>query len=110
MPDQQHAPLRDNVRLLGGLLGDTLRDQVDESLLNRVEEIRTLAKQARSDGNWQPLLDVMSELPDSDLVPVARAFTHFLNYANIAEQHHRVKRRRDNRREIDVPSPLGTMD
>lgn len=109
MPDQQHAPLRDNVRLLGGLLGDTLRDQVDESLLNRVEEIRTLAKQARSDGNWQPLLDVMSELPDSDLVPVARAFTHFLNYANIAEQHHRVRRRRDNRREIDVPSPLGTM-
>ncbi|MEH6558866.1 MAG: phosphoenolpyruvate carboxylase [Oceanicoccus sp.] len=109
MPDQQHGPLRDNVRLLGELLGDTLRDQVDESLFNKVEEIRTLAKQARSDGNWQPLLDVMAVLPDSELVPVARAFTHFLNYANIAEQHHRVRRRRDYQREANAPAQPGSM-
>ncbi len=109
MHNQQHAPLRDDVRLLGDLLGDTLRDQVDESLLNKVEELRTLAKQARSDGNWQPLLDVMAELPDSELVPVARAFTHFLNYANIAEQHHRVRRRKDHQRDLSAPAQSGSI-
>jgi phosphoenolpyruvate carboxylase len=87
-------PLRDNVRLLGEILGNTVRDQVGEDVYLKVEEIRILAKQARQSQDWQPLIDVMNSLEDSQLVPVARAFTHFLNYANIAEQHHRVRVRR----------------
>ncbi|BFM16654.1 phosphoenolpyruvate carboxylase [Maricurvus nonylphenolicus] len=109
MTNDLHMPLREDVRLLGDLLGDTLRDQVDESLLNTVEKIRTLAKEARNDGDWQPLLDIMSELPDSDLVPVARAFTHFLNYANIAEQHHRVRRRKDHQRDTEAAAQEGSI-
>lgn len=94
--------LRDNVRLLGDVLGETVRDQVGEDVYNKVEEIRALAKEARQSQNWQPLLDLMSSLNDDQLVPVARAFTHFLNYANIAEQHHRVRTLRD--RESDPQS------
>lgn len=86
MKEDIHAPLRDDVRLLGELLGDTLREQVDETLYDKVESIRALAKQARSSGDWQSLVELMSELPDHDLVPVVRAFSHFLIYANIAEQ------------------------
>lgn len=95
-------PLRDDVRLLGEVLGDTVREQVGEDIYLKVEEIRSLAKEARQNKDWQPLLDVMSGLDDSQLVPVARAFTQFLNYANIAEQHHRVRRRRHLQRESEV--------
>lgn len=91
-----HAPLRDDVRLLGGLLGDTLRQQVGQALFDKVELIRKLAKQAR-DGDvnaGKELNHVLESLTDDDLSPVARAFTQFLNLANIAEQYHRVRRRR----------------
>jgi phosphoenolpyruvate carboxylase len=91
-----HAPLRDDVRLLGGLLGDTLRQQAGQDLFDQVELIRKLAKQAR-DGDQaagQELNRVLESLEDHELSPVARAFTQFLNLANIAEQYHRVRRRR----------------
>lgn len=91
-----HAPLRDDVRLLGRLLGDTLREQEGQSLFDTIERIRRLAKQAR-DGDAAAraaLTALLAELPDVDLLPVARAFTQFLNLANIAEQYHRIRRRR----------------
>lgn len=94
-PDS-HAPLREDVRLLGGLLGETLREQVGDALYERVEAIRQLGKQA-SEGDaaaHQALNHVLSSLSDDELLPVARAFTQFLNLANIAEQYHRVRRRR----------------
>lgn len=102
MSEDIQAALRDNVRLLGDMLGETIRDQVGEDVYLKVEEIRALAKDARQTQNWQPLLDLMSSLDDGQLVPVARAFTHFLNYANIAEQHHRVRSLRN--RESDPQS------
>ncbi len=91
-----HAPLRDDVRLLGGLLGDTLRQQVGQALFDKVETIRKLAKNTR-DGDKEAgkeLNDILESLTDDELSPVARAFTQFLNLANIAEQYHRVRRRR----------------
>ena len=45
-----NAPLRDDIRLMGNLLGDTLRQQVGQALYDKVEAIRVLGKQAR-DGN-----------------------------------------------------------
>jgi len=109
MNQDPHQPLREDVRLLGDLLGDTLREQVDDTLFEKVEEIRRLAKDARGNDDWQPLLEVMSVLPDADLVPVARAFTHFLNYANIAEQHHRVRRRRAHQLDVDAAPQVGSI-
>lgn len=83
-----NAPLRDDIRLMGNLLGDTLRQQVGQALYDKVEAIRVLGKQAR-DGNEaanQQLNQLLSALTDDELLPVARAFTQFLNLANIAEQ------------------------
>lgn len=91
-----HAPLREDVRLLGVLLGDTLRQQVGQGVFDQVEIIRKLAKLTR-DGDkdaGQELNRVLESLTDEELSPVARAFTQFLNLANIAEQYHRVRRRR----------------
>lgn len=88
-----HA-LRDDVRRLGQLLGDTLKQQVGIALYEKVENIRQLGKQVRDgDQHAQQQLDaLLSTLDDQDFLPVARAFTQFLNLANIAEQHHQVRR------------------
>ena len=91
MSDELQIHLRDNVRLLGSILGDTIRSQVGEDLYNIVEKIRDLAIGSHTTNDWSKLVKLMGQLSDDELVPVARAFTHFLNYANIAEQHHQVR-------------------
>ncbi len=92
-----HKPLRDDVRLLGELLGEVLRGLEGESLLERVEEVRALAKRAHAGdpAAFEALADLLSALPIAATVPIARAFAQFLTLANIAEQHHRIRRRRD---------------
>lgn len=106
-----HAPLRDDVRLLGSLLGDTLREQEGQAFFDQVERIRRLGKQAR-DGDSAArgeLTRVLSGLSDAELLPVSRAFTQFLNLANIAEQYHRVRRRRAHQWRQDEPAQPGSV-
>lgn len=96
-----HKPLRDDVRLLGELLGETLRRQEGQALFDRVEAVRALAKTRRRDGtgagdtdDFDALSAELASMPVEAAVPVARAFAHFLNLANVAEQHHRIRRSR----------------
>jgi phosphoenolpyruvate carboxylase len=100
-PSDPHRLLREDVSLLGGMLGDTLRAREGDALFDTVERIRRVAKEARQAlGHAVALLEApLRELPLDMAVPVARAFSHFLALANIAEQHHRVRRRRDYQRE-----------
>jgi phosphoenolpyruvate carboxylase len=100
MNSDPHKPLRDDVRLLGELLGETLRRQEGVGLYERVERVRALAKRTRT-GSGEPaaapfetLANELRSMPVAAALPVARSFAHFLNLANIAEQHHRVRRRR----------------
>jgi len=94
------AKLRDDVRWLGGLLGDTLAEQEGPALLERVEWVRALAKEARKGDEkaYDTLLEGLRGLTTEEALPVARAFAQFLSLANIAEQHHRIRRRRDYQR------------
>lgn len=80
--------LRDNVRLLGELLGETLQEHEGPKLFKKVEEIRAISKNlAKTDaGDYKPLIQLLSQLEDKDILPIARAFNQFLNLANIAEQ------------------------
>ncbi|MGB5855359.1 MAG: phosphoenolpyruvate carboxylase [Oceanisphaera sp.] len=89
-----HAPLRANVGLLGQLLGDTIKDHHGQNFLDKVETIRQLAKSARqgNDDDQQRLLDTLKHLSDDELLPVTRAFSQFLNLANVAEQFHTISR------------------
>ena len=92
-----HQALRDDVRLLGELFGDTLRDLEGGTLFERVEQVRALAKAAHAGepAAFEALAERLSDLPVASAVPIAAAFAQFLTLANIAEQHHRVRRRRD---------------
>src|SRR5262245_52408005 len=95
--DDPHRPLRDDVRLLGRLLGETLRTHGGTGLFETVERVRMLSKASRAagkQGKFNDLASLLSQLPVESATPLARAFSHFLNLANVAEQHHRIRRRR----------------
>jgi phosphoenolpyruvate carboxylase len=93
-------PLRDDVRMLGDLLGEILRLQEGNDLYTLVEKVRALAKRARSGNSTdaEALRTLLAALATDEAMPLARAFAHFLALANIAEQHHRVRLRRERRR------------
>jgi phosphoenolpyruvate carboxylase len=112
MSADPHKPLRDDVRLLGELLGDVLRVHGGEALFQQVERVRVLAKRARagSDADFETLARELAQLPVASALPLARAFAHFLNLANIAEQHHRIRRRRDYRRDPAAQPQRGSCE
>src|SRR5687767_1143558 len=100
MASDPHQPLRDDVRLLGEALGRVLRHYEGDEIFNRVEQVREAAKQARThDSALERIDSLLREMPIASALTVARAFAHFLTLANIAEQHHRVHRRRDHARD-----------
>ena len=102
----QYAALRANVGLLGTELGETLRQHLGDAVLQRVEQIRQLSKEARQGDSKQAeqLKQVLTALRDDELLPVARAFAQFLNLANLAEQHFSVSQA--GRHSIEKPEPL----
>src|SRR4029077_5613244 len=91
------APLRRDVRLLGEILGRVLVEQEGEDLLAEEERIRTLSREARAAGATGPrsaLSRTVRALPLGRQAKVLRAFGLYFQLANIAEQHHRLRRRR----------------
>jgi phosphoenolpyruvate carboxylase len=79
-----------NVRLLGTILGNVLVEQVGQWLLEEVERVRLRSRDARSGGGVAGV-----ELSPEQQALVLRAFGLYFQLANIAEQHHRVRRRRE---------------
>ncbi|ASP39209.1 phosphoenolpyruvate carboxylase [Bacterioplanes sanyensis] len=90
------ALLRDKVRLLGNLLGQTIARHQGDEMLQRIEDIRQQAKAARSGEEHERdrLLAMLKTIPDDAVLPVVRGFNQFLNLANIAEQQHGASWRR----------------
>jgi phosphoenolpyruvate carboxylase len=104
-----HQALRDDVRLLGELLGQVLRDHEGTGMFERVEQVREAAKRARTgEGEPREFDRLLREMPLDSARTVARAFAHFLTLANIAEQHHRIRRRRDHARDPDGAPQRGS--
>ena len=97
------SALRANVRLLGDLLGRVLVEQDGEELLDAEERIRALARDARAGGSREALREAVSGLGLDRQAAVLRAFALFFQLANIAEQHHRIRRRREYELEGRVP-------
>jgi phosphoenolpyruvate carboxylase len=97
-PDSvDYTLLRGNVSFLGTILGDTIAAAEGEEFLELIESIRCLSKAAREGDSSaaQQVQAVLRGLSEDELVPVARAFSQFLNLANIADQHHTVSRAMD---------------
>ena len=79
-----NTDLRNDVRRLADLLGQTLARQEGDELLSLVESVRLAVRQGEQD-------QILSKLTDTQTISLVRAFGHFFNLANVAEQVNRSK-------------------
>lgn len=91
---QHYATLRHNINMLGHFLGETISDAQGKEILELIENIRILSKKSRAgdDESRQQLLTILATISDEKIIPVAKAFSHFLNLTNIAEQYQTISR------------------
>ncbi len=117
--DLKEAPLRRDVRSLGMLLGDVLREQEGESLYTHVEELRQAAirrREAQTAGNigeaellmQQAVFDVDS-LGVDHAYHLTRAFAFYFELINLAETNHRKRRRLSIQTTGDATSQRGSL-
>jgi phosphoenolpyruvate carboxylase len=86
------APLRRDVRLLGGLLGTVIAGYGGPRLLRDVEKLRGLVIRAREDDRHEREAEkLVASWPLERAELVARAFTCYFHLANLAEEHHRAR-------------------
>lgn len=89
-------PLVDDIRLLGRLLGDVIREHEGEATFALIERIRQLAVAFRRHADThadRELKRLLQSLSDAQAVSVIRAFTYFSHLANLAEDRHHIRRR-----------------
>src|SRR3954465_15172237 len=92
------APLSDAGRLLGATLGPALVQQEGTWLLELVESIRGASRAARREGPADVDAALADVAPDAQAL-VLRAFAVYFQLANLAEQHPRLRRRREDAHE-----------
>jgi phosphoenolpyruvate carboxylase len=91
------APLREDIRLLGRILGDTVREQEGEEVFDTVERIRQTSIRFHRDGDEparHELESILNELPPQEALRIVRAFSYFSHLANVAEDQHHIRRTR----------------
>ena len=104
------APLRRDVRLLGDLLGRVLVEQEDETLLDDVERVRALARAARAGSPHDELIEGVAALPIERQASVLRAFALYFQLVNLAEEVHRIRRKRHYENKIDRAPQKGSLE
>ena len=92
--NQPHSGVRQNIHMLGEFLGETIREAQGSEILDLIESIRQLSKKSRSgdESAREQLLDKLANISTENVLPVARAFSQFLNLTNIAEQYQTISR------------------
>ncbi|MGB3353341.1 MAG: phosphoenolpyruvate carboxylase [Mycobacterium sp.] len=87
-------PMREDIRLLGAILGDTVREQNGDAVFDLVERARVESfRVRRSEIDRAELATLFDGIDVRQAIPVIRAFTHFALLANVAEDIHRERRR-----------------
>ena len=93
LPDRERA-LRDDIRLVGRVLGDTVRQQQGEAVFATVERIRQISIAFRREGDAaarRELEATLDSLSHDRTIEVVRAFSYFSHLANIAEDQHSIR-------------------
>ena len=104
--------LRDDVRTLGALVGDMIREQGGDELFQRVERARRAAIRWR-DGDElgaTDLHELVQSLATPDAEALVRAFAAYFEVVNLAERIHRIRRRRDYLRAEAAPQEGSVED
>jgi phosphoenolpyruvate carboxylase len=93
---ENERPLVEDIRLLGRILGDVIREQEGVQAYELIEQIRTLSVAFRRDADHEAdraLKKLLKGLSGDQTVSVIRAFTYFSHLANLAEDRHHIRRR-----------------
>ena len=104
-------PLVEDIRLLGRILGDVIRDQEGVAAYELIEQVRTLSVAFRRDADQEAdkaLKTLLKDLSGDQTVSVIRAFTYFSHLANLAEDRHHIRRRAIHERAGDTQE--GSID
>jgi phosphoenolpyruvate carboxylase len=107
----KERPLLDDIRLLGRILGDVIREQDGAPAYELVEQIRKLSVAFRRDADetaQEALKKLLKSLSNDQTVSVIRAFTYFSHLANLAEDRHHIRRRTVHEQRGDVQD--GSLD
>ncbi len=110
-PADKDLPLWEDIRLLGRILGDTVRAQEGESVFATVEQIRQTSIRFHRDEDpaaRAELQAILNALSRGRALQIIRAFSYFSHLANIAEDQHRLRRTRAHAR-AGSPPREGTM-
>jgi phosphoenolpyruvate carboxylase len=120
-PDLKEAPLRRDVRSLGRLLGEVIREQEGDALFGAVEELRQLAIEHRgleegsqssgaiTDDRMRDAERIVGGLQVGEAYRLTKAFSIYFELTNLAETTHRKRRRRAARLEPGEPAQAGTF-
>jgi len=98
-------PLIDDIRLLGRILGDVIREQEGPAAFELIEQIRQLSVAFRRHDDQsadKALKKLLKGLSGDQTVSVIRAFTYFSHLANLAEDRHHIRRRAVHERAGDL--------
>eukprot|EP01041_Mallomonas_annulata_P022863 gene22863-43252_t len=93
---ENERPLVEDIRLLGRILGDVIREQEGVAAYELIEQIRKLSVAFRRDADHaadKALKKLLKGLSGDQTVSVIRAFTYFSHLANLAEDRHHIRRR-----------------
>jgi len=106
LANDKDLPLREDIRFLGRMLGDTVREQEGDKAFELVENIRKIAirfHREQDPAARHELEAILKQLSDKDSLPVVRAFSYFSLLSNIAEDVHHNRRRRAHLRAGSTP-------
>ena len=99
--NDKDTPLREDIRLLGRILGNTVRAQEGDAVFEQIERIRQTSVRFHRDDDHaarQALEGMLHELAREDTLNVVRAFSYFSQLSNIAEDEHHIRRSRAHQR------------
>ena len=106
-------PLRQDVKLLGQILGEILVNHGGTELLDKVEKIRLMCKTLRihfDNEIYSELKQEIANLSSPMRKQVIRAFSMYFHLINVAEQNHRIRRRRQYQLEDDSIVQPGSIE
>jgi hypothetical protein len=108
---QNERPLVEDIRLLGRLLGDVIREQEGQAAFELIEQVRKMSVAFRRDADAEAdkaLKRLLKSLSGDQTVSVIRAFTYFSHLANLAEDRHHIRRRAVHERQGELQE--GSID
>src|SRR6201990_2732001 len=105
---EEDARLRNDIRLLGRILGDTVRDQEGADVFDLVERIRQTSIRFHRDNDKparRELEIILDSMSTSETVRIVRAFSYFSHLANIAEDQNNIRQMRTRSATDGLPRP-----